>query len=51
MSAEVEMTGFALLTFTYVENATVALPIVRWLSQKRNAIGGFSSTQVQDTTW
>nr|CAB3233265.1 C3 and PZP-like alpha-2-macroglobulin domain-containing protein 8 [Phallusia mammillata] len=44
-SAEVEMTSYALLTYTHMRNITAALPIVKWLSQKRNAIGGFSSTQ------
>jgi len=41
------MTGYALLTFTHTKNQSVALPIVKWLSRKRNAMGGFSSTQVK----
>nr|XP_009861615.2 C3 and PZP-like alpha-2-macroglobulin domain-containing protein 8 [Ciona intestinalis] len=45
VSAEVEMTAYALLTYTKLQNVTAALPIVKWLSKKRNAMGGFSSTQ------
>jgi len=41
------MTSYALLTYTHRRNVTAALPIVKWLSKKRNSIGGFSSTQVK----
>lgn len=46
VSAEVEMTAYALLTYTLLGDVATALPVVKWLSQKRNALGGFSSTQV-----
>lgn len=46
VSAEVEMTAYALLTYTLVGDVATALPVVKWLSQQRNALGGFSSTQV-----
>ncbi|CAK8682027.1 unnamed protein product [Clavelina lepadiformis] len=45
VSAEVEMTSYALLTFVQLHNMSASLPIVKWLSQQRNALGGFSSTQ------
>lgn len=46
VSAEVEMTAYALLTYTLLGDVATALPVVKWLSQQRNALGGFSSTQV-----
>lgn len=46
VSAEVEMTAYALLTYTVLGDVASALPVVKWLSQQRNALGGFSSTQV-----
>ncbi|XP_061833863.1 C3 and PZP-like alpha-2-macroglobulin domain-containing protein 8 isoform X1 [Nerophis lumbriciformis] len=45
VSAEVEMTAYGLLTFTLLGDVASALPVVKWLSQQRNALGGFSSTQ------
>ncbi|KAH0625707.1 hypothetical protein JD844_033906 [Phrynosoma platyrhinos] len=45
VSAEVEMTAYALLTYTVLGDVASALPVVKWLSQQRNALGGFSSTQ------
>ncbi|XP_078606811.1 alpha-2-macroglobulin-like isoform X3 [Branchiostoma floridae x Branchiostoma japonicum] len=47
-SAEVEMTSYALLAYMATgerEALVKGLPIVRWLTQQRNAYGGFSSTQ------
>ncbi|XP_042198630.1 C3 and PZP-like alpha-2-macroglobulin domain-containing protein 8 [Callorhinchus milii] len=45
VSAEVEMTAYSLLTYTLLGDVASALPVVKWLSQQRNALGGFSSTQ------
>ncbi|XP_074834082.1 C3 and PZP-like alpha-2-macroglobulin domain-containing protein 8 isoform X2 [Carettochelys insculpta] len=45
VSAEVEMAAYALLTYTVLGDVASALPVVKWLSQQRNALGGFSSTQ------
>ncbi|XP_018112272.1 C3 and PZP-like alpha-2-macroglobulin domain-containing protein 8 [Xenopus laevis] len=45
ISAEVEMTAYALLTYTLMGDVASALPVVKWLSQQRNSLGGFSSTQ------
>ncbi|CAJ0946493.1 unnamed protein product, partial [Ranitomeya imitator] len=39
------MTAYALLTYTLLGDVASALPVVKWLSQQRNALGGFSSTQ------
>ncbi|XP_072642950.1 C3 and PZP-like alpha-2-macroglobulin domain-containing protein 8 isoform X4 [Canis lupus baileyi] len=49
VSAEVEMTAYALLTYTLLGDVATALPVVKWLSQQRNALGGFSSTQIDVT--
>lgn len=40
------MTAYGLLTYTILGDVASALPVVKWLSQQRNALGGFSSTQV-----
>lgn len=45
------MTAYALMTFVLLaqDDASLigeAMPIVRWLTKQRNALGGFSSTQV-----
>ncbi|XP_076880650.1 C3 and PZP-like alpha-2-macroglobulin domain-containing protein 8 isoform X3 [Brachyhypopomus gauderio] len=45
VSAEVEMTAYGLLTYTLLGDVASSLPVVKWLSQQRNALGGFSSTQ------
>ncbi|TWW57860.1 C3 and PZP-like alpha-2-macroglobulin domain-containing protein 8 [Takifugu flavidus] len=45
VSAEVEMTAYSLLTYTLLGDVASALPVVKWLSQQRNSLGGFSSTQ------
>ncbi|KAK3608171.1 hypothetical protein CHS0354_034128 [Potamilus streckersoni] len=47
-SAEVEMTAYALMAFLHSNSLLTTkelIPIVRWLTQQRNAYGGFSSTQ------
>lgn len=44
--ANVEMTGYALLTYMEKNQIADGLPIIRWLASKRNSLGGFSSTQV-----
>ena len=52
-SAEIEMTAYALLALLTVdENVPIkeVIPIVRWLTNQRNAYGGFSSTQVEQST-
>ncbi|VDM23426.1 unnamed protein product [Toxocara canis] len=42
---DVEMTSYALLTYMLNDDVEKGLPIVRWLTAQRNALGGFSSTQ------
>lgn len=51
VSAEVEMTAYGLLTYTLLGDVASALPVVKWLSQQRNSLGGFSSTQVALFVW
>ena len=45
-AADIEMTGYALLAM--VENGDIisGLPVAKWLSQQRNSLGGWASTQV-----
>ena len=50
-AADIEMTSYALMTYILRAEDDLsligdALSIVRWLSKQRNALGGFSSTQV-----
>jgi CD109 antigen len=44
-SADIEMTGYALLAITATGNVANGLPVAKWLSQQRNSLGGWSSTQ------
>uniref|UniRef100_A0A0K0G480 CD109 antigen (inferred by orthology to a human protein) n=1 Tax=Strongyloides venezuelensis TaxID=75913 RepID=A0A0K0G480_STRVS len=43
--ADVEMTGYVLLSYNKVGDTHSASSIVRWLTSQRNSLGGFSSTQ------
>ena len=50
-SADVEVTAYALLSYLQQDLDFGAvyekvMPIVKWLNTQRNALGGFSSTQV-----
>lgn len=45
-SADIEITAYALLAFSLNKDISVGLAISRWLSQQRNSLGGYSSTQV-----
>uniref|UniRef100_H3DDC7 C3 and PZP like alpha-2-macroglobulin domain containing 8 n=1 Tax=Tetraodon nigroviridis TaxID=99883 RepID=H3DDC7_TETNG len=49
VSAEVEMTAYGLLTYTLLGDVASALPVVKWLSQQRNSLGGFLLFSPQDT--
>ena len=49
--ADIEMTAYALMTYTLLAETDPsligqAMPIVKWLTKQRNALGGFASTQV-----
>ena len=49
--ADIEMTAYALMTYTLLAETDSsligqAMPIVKWLTKQRNALGGFASTQV-----
>jgi len=45
-SVDIEMTAYALLTYTRRRDFAGAVPIVKWIVSQRNSRGGFSSTQV-----
>lgn len=44
--ADVEMTGYALMSYLKRKEHADAMKIVKWLSKQRNSFGGFTSTQV-----
>ncbi|XP_035220649.1 CD109 antigen-like [Stegodyphus dumicola] len=44
-SQDVEMTAYALLTYSVRGDVAAALPILRWLISQQNENGGYSSTQ------
>ncbi|XP_070574483.1 CD109 antigen-like [Ptychodera flava] len=44
-SAEIEITGYALLTYNQRTDIDGAVPITRWLTKQSNSFGGYSSTQ------
>lgn len=46
-SGDIETTAYALLAISLDKDVVNGLPVVRWLSQQRNSLGGYSSTQVQ----
>ena len=53
-AADIEMTAYALLTYVVLAEddsslISQAMPIVKWLTKQRNALGGFASTQVSKT--
>ena len=50
-AADIELTAYALMTYILQakEDSSLigqAMPIVRWLTKQRNALGGLASTQV-----
>jgi len=48
-SVDIEMTAYGLLTFVVKEDISGAIPIAKWIVSQRNSLGGFASTQVNDT--
>ncbi|CAL8285857.1 unnamed protein product [Lota lota] len=44
-SAEVEMVSYVLLALSRVGSVVEGFPLMRWLSQQRNPLGGYGSTQ------
>eukprot|EP00118_Oscarella_pearsei_P023408 m.279850 g.279850 ORF g.279850 m.279850 type:complete len:272 (+) comp40627_c0_seq9:2798-3613(+) len=44
-SADIEMTGYALLALTTLDDISNGLSVVKWLSEQRNSLGRWSSTQ------
>ena len=45
-SFDIEMTAYALLTYSRLGDISGSVPIARWIVAQRNSHGGFSSTQV-----
>ena len=45
-TADIEITAYALLAYSLNKEIAIGLAISRWLSQQRNSLGGYSSTQV-----
>ena len=45
-SVDVEMTAYALMTLVLRNKIQEGIPVMKWLMGKRNAQGGFESTQV-----
>uniref|UniRef100_A0A8C8BQN9 CD109 antigen n=1 Tax=Otus sunia TaxID=257818 RepID=A0A8C8BQN9_9STRI len=44
-SIDIELAAYALLSHFHQDRFTEGIPIMKWLSQQRNHLGGFSSTQ------
>ncbi|NWS65757.1 CD109 protein, partial [Crotophaga sulcirostris] len=47
-SMDIELAAYALLSHFHQDRIAEGIPVMNWLSQQRNHLGGFSSTQ-QDT--
>ncbi|XP_055495112.1 CD109 antigen [Leucoraja erinacea] len=45
LSSDIEVAAYALLSHLRQERLSEGIPIMQWLSQRRNHLGGFSSTQ------
>nr|BAR45605.1 thioester-containing protein [Ammothea sp. RS-2014] len=44
-SSDIEMTSYALMTYTLRGDISTSLRIMKWLVERRNSLGGFTSTQ------
>ncbi|NXH20679.1 CD109 protein, partial [Bucco capensis] len=44
-SLDIELAAYALLSHFYQDRLAEGIPVMKWLSQQRNHLGGFSSTQ------
>ncbi|XP_029451477.1 CD109 antigen isoform X2 [Rhinatrema bivittatum] len=44
-SADIELAGYALLSHLKQNRVAEGIPVMKWLSQQRNHLGGYSSTQ------
>ncbi|XP_063772889.1 CD109 antigen-like [Pseudophryne corroboree] len=44
-TADIEMAAYALLSFCQQNRITEGIPVMKWLSEQRNSLGGYSSTQ------
>ena len=47
-SQEIEISAYALLTYTRRGDIDAAVPVLKWLASKRNELGAYDSTQVEN---
>ena len=45
-SQEIEISAYALLTYARRNDIDSAVPVLKWLTSKRNELGAYDSTQV-----
>ncbi|XP_062911036.1 CD109 antigen [Mobula hypostoma] len=45
LSSDIEVAAYALLSYLRQSRLSEGIPVMQWLSQRRNHLGGFSSTQ------
>uniref|UniRef100_UPI00398F2808 CD109 antigen n=1 Tax=Pristiophorus japonicus TaxID=55135 RepID=UPI00398F2808 len=45
LSSDIEVASYALLSHLRQDRLSAGIPVMQWLSQRRNHLGGFSSTQ------
>ena len=50
-TADIEMAAYALLALHRLGRLEEGIPVMKWLSQQRNHLGGYGSTQVRDPRW
>lgn len=48
-SADIEMASYALLSLHKLNRIAEGISLMKWLSQQRNHLGGYGSTQVRIT--
>ena len=46
-TADIEMAAYALLSLHRLGRLEEGIPVMKWLSQQRNHLGGYGSTQVR----
>ena len=50
-TADIEMAAYALLSLHRLGRLVEGIPIMKWLTQQRNHLGGYGSTQVRPRPW
>ena len=46
-SQDIEISAYALLTYARRNDISSAVPVLKWLTSKRNELGAYDSTQVE----